>query len=1635
MATDGGLYFLTATHQDAEHLSHMSESLKESAQFPGAHPAPEPANEAQRIRALHELSLLDTLPELAFDDIVQIASSVCGVPIALVSLVDTDRQWFKARVGLDATETHRDLAFCAHALNTPEDVFEIPDATADVRFATNPLVTGELGIRFYAGMPLVTPDGEALGTLCVIDRQPRKLSTAQAEALRALGRRVMSELELRRTVDRLTAAQAMLEQRRAITESIIDSMPSAVVVVDMEARPLVNNREAQAISGMASEEFPADPADWPSFYGIRELDGRLLPLAEVPIVRAMRGETVRRRDLLIRNERRPAGTVVETNARPVIDAEGRQIGATAVFTDISERQQAAATLAASEHRYRTLVDNMPVMVYRASPQPPWTVQYASPACEKITGYPPAHFVDHGASWADIMFEEDVARVVREVAEANDKGRSDVRVEYRIRHRDGSIRWVADYDRLAADGSALEGVMLDITERKRAEAALHENSRQLEYFKMIAEGTEDFVALSGLDRRVNYINPAGRKALGLASIEAVQATELFDYVFPQDRAKAETEWLPALVREGHLAVEIDMRHFVTGEKVPVLWRAFRLDDPVTGEPYAIAAMGPFLTERRRLEAEREAASQALAASEARFRLITNVAPQIIWTATADGAIDYVNQSGLTYFGRRLDQLTGEQWLALVHPDDVAGTVERWSAALASGRPIEVQYRIRRHDGCYRWHITRGVAELDVQNRQQRWYGVVTDIEDLKQAQAAAEHANTALVRSESSYRFLSEAIPMQVWTADAEGQIDYINGFASRYLGSTQQEIVDHGWIDRVHLDDREPTARRWLESVGSLRPYDAEFRLRRHDGVYRWMLARAVVQLGEDGKVEKWYGTTVEIEDIKQAQTAADQLNQALSRSESHYRFLSEAIPLQVWTARPDGRLDYLNRYAADYLGRSTEDLLRAGWKTLLHPDDAEAALQRWQQSVDSGEPYEAEYRMLRADGRYCWNLSRGLALKNAGGAVEKWFGSTVEIEDIKRAQQLAEDATRAKSAFLSSMSHEIRTPMNAVIGMTSILLDSDLSPGQRESAEIIRTSGDHLLTIINDILDYSKIEAGRLELERSAFSLRECVEGALDLVAGSASTQGVELGYLMEAGTPESVLGDVGRLRQILLNLLSNAVKFSSSGGEVMVQVKGEQAGDGHHRITFSVSDSGLGIDAEVLPHLFQPFVQADASTTRRFGGTGLGLSICRRLAEAMGGGIRVESTPGRGSVFTFDILVEPTAATGRYSPPSSLPQLVGRRVLIVDDIEINRRILIHYVSSWGMVPHAVGAPREALAWLQRGDRFDLALYDYHMPEMDGMELARRTRMLAPTLPIVILSSVSLETHDAAMVSAAMLKPIKPARLLESVAALMSGRVNAVAAGPPPEMERELGHEHPLRLLVVEDNPVNQRVARLLLQRMGYLADFAGDGAEALGSIARQVYDVVLMDVQMPVMDGLTATRELCRRYPPGQRPRIIGMTANATEEDRRNCALAGMDDYLAKPVRPRELAAALRASPRREVGAEAEEDYSAEGLAELQRVYGDDGTEEIIAALIGDMQSQERELQSSLDSSDVVVLQRVAHTLKSNSRLVGATALGEHWEEVERLARTAAPAVAGRLALALLGRYGRLVHRIRREAEGRPG
>lgn len=675
---------------------------------------------------------------------------------------------------------------------------------------------------------------------------------------------------------------------------------------------------------------------------------------------------------------------------------------------------------------------------------------------------------------------------------------------------------------------------------------------------------------------------------------------------------------------------------------------------------------------------------------------------------------------------------------------------------------------------------------------------------------------------------------------------------------------------------------------------------------------------------------------IALSETVAQQIGQAMQRDQAE-RDLREQqeFAQQVMNNMGQGLvvidrnwlIEYCNGVFADMLGYTPAGLVGQNVLGLVHGLDAaevSEVTQRWLsgerqvfetklQHADQASPV---YGVVTAVPRYHQGLINGAM------AVVTDLTKRKQIElTLASARDQALEASRLKSEFLANMSHEIRTPLNAVIGMADLLLETPLTAEQRDYTQTIHNSSDVLLALINDILDFSKIEAGKMEVEERPFDLRLCVEEALDVVANKASVKNLELAYIFSREIPQHVVGDMVRVRQVLVNLLNNAVKFTEDG-EIVLSISLQNQGRNPAappQLLFAVRDTGIGIPKTRRDRLFKTFSQVDASTTRRYGGSGLGLAISKHLVELMQGRIGVESEDGHGSTFYFTLPLRVAEEQPQAPVSSDQRHLVGKHILIVDDNATNRLILDRQVQSWGMKTTVFAAGQEALDWLAAGQRCDLAILDMQMPELDGLMLAARIRQMAdlPAFPLVMLSSVGQQIgRKEGLFAANLTKPVKQQQLLAVLSDLLgqtavSPHTSFQPAPAPAEsmIDPAFSQTYPLRILLAEDNLINQKVALRILERLGYQADLAANGQEVLEKLDGDTYDLVLMDVQMPVMDGVTATKAIRESWPPARQPQIVAMTANALSQNRQEYLDAGMDDYISKPVRISDLMQALAA------------------------------------------------------------------------------------------------------------------------------
>jgi signal transduction histidine kinase/DNA-binding response OmpR family regulator len=948
-------------------------------------------------------------------------------------------------------------------------------------------------------------------------------------------------------------------------------------------------------------------------------------------------------------------------------------------------------------------------------------------------------------------------------------------------------------------------------------------------------------------------------------------------------------------------------------------------------------------------------------------------------------------------------------------------------LGEGREAWVnEYRFRRADGAYMTLVDRTLVVRDADGRPVRMLGSIVDVTERK--------------RAEEALRLLAEA------SAELSSSLDYRSTLSSvarlavpRLADWCAVDVLEEdGSLARVAVAHEDPRKVELARELERRYPEDPES----PTGVYN------VLRTGHP----EFYPDIPE------------EVLEASAQDEEHLRLLREigftsAIVVPI-TAR-SRTLGTITLVSAES-GRSySEADLRL----------AEDLARRSASAVDNARLYEEAERELAERRRAEEEIrrlneslenrveERTAQLQNAIFELER------ASENLREAKEEAESANRAKSEFLANMSHEIRTPMNGVIGMTGLLLDTDLTEEQREYASTIQLSGEGLLSIINDILDFSKIEAGQIRLETIDFDLRMAVEDVVALFAERAHEKGLELASLVDYDVPTALEGDPGRIRQILTNLVSNAIKFTEEG-EIVLRAELAEENPERATVRISVSDTGIGMTEEQQAHVFESFSQADASTTRRYGGTGLGLAISRQMVGLMGGEIGVESEPGVGSTFYFTLPLkkQPVDARRSQGPPADLEDL---RVLIVDDNTTNRQILRKQISSWGMesaeAEDGFAALEELRAGARGGSPYGLAILDMQMPGMDGMQLARHISddpSIAPTRLVLLTSIGQRGDSDEARragVEAYLTKPARQSELYDAIATVMGTPEEEAEEGAPLVTRhtlREMNTAHRPHVLLAEDNPVNQKVAARMLERLGYRVDVAQNGLEALEALERNRYAAVLMDVQMPDMDGHEATVQIRRREVeiawPGkeQSTPIIAMTANAMQGDREKALAAGMDDYLTKPVCQEELEGLLAHWVTREdgavpeAGAPAAQETPAENGSvldpEVLANLRDLGDAEFLAELAGmffdDASSRLEELREARGAGNAAGVERVAHTLKGSSGNMGATRMSAICAELQEVGASGDLARARGLFEGLEEEFGRVRPALEAEIEGGP-
>ncbi|HEY0906518.1 MAG TPA: response regulator, partial [Methylophilus sp.] len=1157
----------------------------------------------------------------------------------------------------------------------------------------------------------------------------------------------------------------------------------------------------------------------------------------------------------------------------------------------------------------------------------------------------------------------------------------------------------------------------------------------------------------------YINQAGMDMLGLSD-EEVHILAIQSLVSPDSQRLLTDDFMLNLLGQPQADIELS---FVTRHRPDPIWvslNVFTIIDPDTGDTN-IAMVGQNQTEKRGM-------IDALAQSQAHWRNLAEAMPEFVWTCAADGSCEYLNQKWADYTGIPSEAQLGSGWLKQIHPDDQTMLAKLWAQSVSDKTALDVEFRIRRHDGHYRWFKTRGVPIYDAEGNISKWYGSNTDIQALKEIQEALSVERNALA-------IWFDTTPLALWEVNSTQAIAYL-------VLKMQSGVTDLSRFFRDH-----PDARATLLSGVKVVDCNPETIRMRHAQSKKGLLGtlldlcttpesqqdytemildsfqgknirnRQMRAVTKDGQVlHLFLSLTVINKDPKRRRAIVAesdvseklQLEAELERYQQHLEALvvertreveqvnyflhtvTDALPVLIGYWDQDQKCKFANKTYLPLFGRDHVTLIGQDMKTVIG-SELYAQNIHYIEGALKGVQQRFERAITKADGSIFHSITNYIP-DIQHGEVKGFFVLSSDVTEVKEAQLemerlnqalkertlQAENASKAKGEFVANMSHEIRTPMNAVIGMTQLLAETVLTEQQLSYLSKIHAASAGLMNILNDILDYSKMEAGRLEVALAELDVDDLLEKVSDLFSISASAKQIELIFEVSATTPKYITSDGLRLTQILNNLIGNAIKFTTHGSvRICVDYQAAPVSE----IRFDIIDTGIGMSAEQINYIFTPFMQADSSTTRRFGGTGLGLSICHHLVTLMGGEIGVESEPHTGSRFWFRLPVE----VRDKQHHSVIYQALHKRVLIVDDSRESRLALLTYLQQW-QITTAIAEDAESglqlILQAQADERpFDLLLLDWKMPQRSGLWLANEVyqahqRAQLAHLPVIAMVT-AYEVHELVeetrqhdvTVQAILTKPVIPSQLYNLLSDSQIASPLAPAMMPHGQLP-QLGDTMAfagLRALLVEDNQVNQEVALALLEKVGIQVVVANNGSEAVQLFEQQHYDIILMDLHMPVMDGFEATSRI-RATEKGRAVPIIALTAAAFGEDKHKAIAAGMSDHLAKPINLAMLAALLSqwlvaVSPGSEPAAMAQMTYSViAGIdidATLQRLgLAWPQVQRFIRNFATQFEAWPQQISAALAQQLQDDAIRLAHTLKGAAMNIGADALAAQAARLEK-------------------------------------
>ncbi|HEY9783354.1 MAG TPA: PAS domain S-box protein [Leptolyngbyaceae cyanobacterium] len=1712
--------------------------------------APLPQTEAARLESIWQCKILDAGVEPVIEELTRNAAQICGTPIAFISFIAPNHQWFKLKVGKNAQPHNK--AFCAYTIGQPQ-ILIVSDALKDERFTTNPLVISHPQIRFYAGVPLITSTAQVLGTLCVIDYVARELNFQQIEALQTLGNRAAQLLEQRHNLANLERIsferkKSMSKRKQffhkivtgfGLTSTILvavgwNSYRSVTNLVETSNQAAQTQKIILSLENVLSQIKDAETGqrgyiitgqerylqpyrDATTDIGRKIKDLRQLNLNNPrqqqrlntlePLIAEKLAELKQTIELRKDKGFKQASSVVLTDKgknlmdgiRQVIHemeeeekmlllerSHSAQVSTPntlftfssafslvlfiliaifyLIYREISDRQRTEVALKQERDFNAAVLDTSSTLIVVLDSQ--GKIVRFNQVCEQTTGYSQAEV--EGKHFWDLFLIPQEVEPVKTVFRQLRAGHFPNEHENFWVTKDKSRRLIAWSNTTLLDEEGeveyIIGNGIDITERKCTEQRLtaqHAVTRILAESATLSEATPKILQAIceslrwqlgefwSVDRQTNLLRCVETWHLPefeVLEFEAIAKQMSFSLGVGMPGwiwANCQPFWITDVIENANF-------HRVKIASEIGLHGAFGFPVVCNNEIFGVVTLFNHEIQQPDLELlemmsavgyqfgqfiKRKQAEEMLQQTTLLQQAILDSANYMIISTTIDGRIRTFNAAAGQCLGYAAVEVVGKAALAIVHDQD---EVVRRSQELSQEMGVSIEpgfevfvakarhqeldereWTYIRKDGS-RFPVLLSVTALrDAENNITGFLGIASNMTERKQAEAA-------LRESEERFKAFMNNSPVMAYMKDEQGQYVYISEPFEHTFNIKATDLQGKTDFDWLPEESAKPVRENDIAVFSTGKTIEVIETVPTPDGCPHYWLSFKFPITDVSGR-RLLGGVSVDI--------STRLLQESLEKERQQLQEIIAAAPVAI--AMFDNQMRFLahsQKWLIDYNLEGQSIVNRSYYE--LFPDLPQGCKAIHQSALQGEAISNPEDVFERADGSKVYLRWAIHPWRNPEGEIGGIVLVTDVINELVEAREAALEASRFKSRFLANMSHEIRTPMNAVLGMTGLLLETSLTPEQRDFVETVRISGDALLSLINEILDLSKLEAGEMALETLDFDLSSCVEEVLDLLAPQAHNKGLEIAALIDNNVPTHLQGDAGRLRQILMNLIGNAIKFTEVG-EVVLRAEMQSATSDTATIRFAVIDTGIGISPENQGKLFTPFTQVDASTTRKYGGTGLGLAICKQLVTLMGGEIGVESQLGQGSKFWFEMTF---AFAIQACPIEDLSCLTNRRLLVVDDNATNRKIVRYQATRWGMQVDEAESAATALITLQNALEqrilYDAVLVDMQMPQTDGLTLGEQIKAnpVLAEIPLIMLTSTNRrdEVQQALAIGfgAYLVKPVKSSRLFDTIMAILATKTLASQTSSIPStsfstpIQKSLDNspaaaKFKLRILLAEDNLVNQKVALKQLQSLGYEADVAANGKEVLQLLEKIPYDLILMDCQMPILDGLETTREIHlwqeSSFANGCRPAIIAMTADAMKEDQQKCLDAGMDDYLAKPVSKAKLAAMLErwsdtilTTKNEAILPETQNVFTSTNLINLQLDWeqlhqlSENNTEfefELLQMFVEDAQACLSAIKAAIAANDFKLIQSLAHKLKGSSANVGATTLYLDAQKLEKL------------------------------------